>query len=417
MVYAAGQNGVLYAIDEYGDIAWTHKTDAPIYSTPIVGYDGKIYVCSEDGVIYALDADGSELWTFATEGPANLDGAIFATPVIDRNGTVYVAGLYDPNLYALDANNGSVKWVCNFGAVEPNKGQIVASPAIGPDGTIYQTLVRDPNLYAVDPCTGNILWSTQLRPDPCYSCAPGSGTCCAIIDSYLTKLRSHAAISPTLLQQYQSCDEGRWNGITAQGWMNYTTSSGWSSPVVGTDGTIYVSFDDPYLRAVEPNGAIKWITRLGVIGGFTLSIDRDNFIYAASDDNYVCVVNPNGHEVSRFKGNNWVSFPAIAEDGTLIVSDANNRVWAITSNSCEGQSPVLHTPADLRANRITDFSDFAVFAESWLYCTDPFDATFCAAGIAKYGLYAPGDVDRDANINIWDLNALVDEWVTQSEFE
>ena len=63
-------------------------------------------------------------------------------------------------------------------------------------------------------------------------------------------------------------------------------SSGWSSPVVGSDGTIYVSFDDPYLRAVEPNGTIKWITRLGVIGGFTLSIDRDDLIYAASDDNY-----------------------------------------------------------------------------------------------------------------------------------
>jgi outer membrane protein assembly factor BamB len=363
MVYVAGQNGWLYAIDDYGDISWTHKTDAPIYSTPIVGYDGKIYVCSEDGLIYALDADGSELWTFATKGPANLEGAIFATPVIDKNGTVYVGGLYEPNLYALDANNGSVKWVCNFGAVEPNKGQILASPAIGPNGTIYQTLVRDPNLYAVDPCTGSILWSTSLR---------------LVYD---------------------------------------INSSGWSSPVVGSDGTIYVSFDDPYLRAVEPNGTIKWITRLGLIGGFTLALDRDGRIYAASDDNFVCVVDSNGRELSRFKGNNWVSFPAIAEDGTLIVSDANNRVWAITSNSCDGQSPVLHTPADLRADNIVDFIDFAVLAESWRNCTDPFNPTFCAAGITKYGLYAPGDVDRDAYTNLWDLNALVDEWMTQSEFE
>jgi outer membrane protein assembly factor BamB len=362
MVYAAGQNGRLYAIDDYGDISWTHKTDAPVYSTPVVGYDGKIYVCSEDGLIYALDADGSELWTFATKGPANLDGAIFATPVVDKNGTVYVGGLYEPNLYALDANSGNIKWVCNFGAIEPNKGQIVTSPAIGPNGIIYQTLVRDPNLYAVDPCTGNILWSASLRLP---------------LD------------------------------------MN---SSGWSSPVVGPDGTIYVSFDDPYLRAVEPNGAIKWVTRLGLIGGFTLALDRDGLIYAASDDNYVCVVDSNGLEVSRFKGNNWLSFPAIAEDGTLIVSDANNRVWAITSNSCEGQSPVLHTPADLRADNMVDFIDLAVLAESWRDCTDPFN-TLCSSGNAKYGLYSPGDVDRDAYINIWDLNALVEEWLTQSDFE
>jgi outer membrane protein assembly factor BamB len=363
MVYVAGQNGWLYAIDDYGDISWTHKTDAPIYSTPVVGYDGKIYICSEDGFIYALDADGSELWTFTTKGPANLNGSIFATPVIDKNGTVYIGGLYEPNLYALDANSGSVKWVCNFGAIEPNKGQIVASPAIGPNGTIYQTLVRDPNLYAVDPCTGNILWSTSLRLP------------------------------------------------------NDMNSSGWSSPVVGSDGTIYVSFDDPYLRAVEPNGTIKWITRLGVIGGFTLSIDRDNYVYAASDDNYVCVVDSNGLEVSRFKGNNWMSFPAIAEDGTVIVSDANNRVWAITSNSCDGQSPVLHRPADLRADNMVDFIDFAVLAQSWRDCTDPLNPTLCAAGITKYGFYAPGDADRNAYINIWDLNALADEWLKQSEFE
>ncbi len=362
MVYAAGQDGWLYAIDDYGYLNWTHKTDAPIYSTPVVGYDGKIYICSEDGLMYALDADGSELWTFTTQGPANLNGAIFATPVIDRNGTVYIGGLYEPNLYALDANSGNVKWICNFGAIEPNKGQIVTSPAIGPNGMIYQTLVRDPNLYAVDPCTGNILWSASLRLP------------------------------------------------------NDMNSSGWSSPVVGSDGTIYVSFDDPYLRAVEPNGAIKWITRLGVIGGFTLSIDRDNHVYAASDDNYVCVVDSNGLEVSRFEGNNWVSFPAIAEDGTVIVSDANNRVWAITSNSCEGQSPVLHIPADLRADNVVDFIDFAVLAESWRNCTDPLN-TLCSAGNAKYGLYAPGDVDRDAYINIWDLNALVEEWLTQSDFE
>ena len=187
--------------------------------------------------------------------------------------------------------------------------------------------------------------------------------------------------------------------------------------VVGSDGTIYVSFDDPYLRAVEPNGTIKWVTRLGMIGGFTLSIDKNSLIYAASDDNFVCVVDPNGRELSRFEGNGWVSFPAIAEDGTLIVSDANNRVWAITSNSCDGQSPVLHTPADLRANKMVDFIDFAVLAESWRVCTDPFDATYCAAGISKYGLYAPGDVDRDAYTNLLDLNALVDEWLTQSEFE
>ncbi|MGA2172624.1 MAG: PQQ-binding-like beta-propeller repeat protein [Sedimentisphaerales bacterium] len=412
MVYAAGQNGELYAIDDYGDLRWTQTTNAPIYSTPVVGYSGKIYVCSEDGLIYALDGDGSELWTFATTGPGKLKGAILATPVIERNGAVYVAGLYEPNLYALDANNGSVKWVCDIGAVEPNKGQIVAPPAIGHDGTIYQTLVNDPNLYAIDPCTGNIIWSTPLRPEPHYYCAPDNELCCETINQYLVALRNHTTPDDCVVDNYlHYCDEGKWQGISALTWeYYYEGSSGWSSPVIGLDGTIYVSFDDPYLRAVEPNGTIKWITRLGMVGGFTLSIDRDGLIYAASDDGYVCVVNADGIEVSRFKGVGWVSFPAITEDGTLFVSDSNNRVWAITNTPCDGQQPVLHWPADVQPSWKVDVMDFATLANNWLECTNPNDSS-CISG---YGMYAPGDINRDMYVDFADFAAMADKWLMEA---
>jgi outer membrane protein assembly factor BamB len=355
MVYAAGQDGKLYAIDDYGDIRWTHTTNAPIYSTPVVGYSGKIYVCSEDGIIYALDADGSESWTFETKGPGKFKGAILTTPVIERNGAAYIGGLYDPNLYALDANNGTIKWVCKFpSASDPFNikcSQLFAPPAVGPDGTIYQTLINDPNLYAIDPCTGNILWTS---PD--------------------------------------------------------TNSSGWSSPVVGPDGTIYVGLDGPYLRAVEPYGTIKWISRLGVVGGFTLSIDRDGFIYAASDDGYVCVIDSNGTELSRFKGNGWVSFPAITEDGTIIVSDANNRVWAITNTPCEGKQPVLHWPADVQPSWKVDFIDFAILANNWLNCTDPADES-CTS---TYGIYAPGDINRDLYVDFDDVAEVAAKWLMEA---
>ena len=359
MVYVAGQNGWLYAIDDYGDLRWTHTTGNSISATPVVGYSGKIYVCSQDGVIYALDGDGSELWTFAIAGPGKINVAILATPVIERNGAVYVAGLYEPNLYALDANSGSVKWVCDIGAVEPNKGQIVAPPAIGHNGTIYQTLVGDSNLYAIDPCTGNIIWSTSLRLNP------------------------------------------------------DTNSSGWSSPAVGPDGTIYVGLDDPYLRAVEPNGTIKWITKLGMVGGFTLSIDRDGFIYAASDDGYVCAVDSNGAEVSRFKGIGWVSSPVITEDSTLFVSDSNNKVWAIANTPCEGKQPVLHWLADVQPSWSVDFMDFAALANNWLECTNPNDAS-CSAAISRYGTYAPGDTNRDLYVDYQDVAEVADKWLREA---
>jgi outer membrane protein assembly factor BamB len=372
MVYVAGQNGWLYAIDDDGDLRWTHITDGPVYSTPVVGYDGKIYVCSEDGIVYALAADGSELWTFTTTGPGRLKGAILATPVIDRNGAVYIAGLYDPNLYALDAGNGSVKWACNFAsASDPNNikgGQLFAPPAIGPHGTIYQTLINDPNLYAIDSNNGAILWRTNLA-DPCTGLYGGDYT------------------------------------------RRFWNAGGWCEPAIGPDGTIYVSFDDPYLRAVRPDGSIKWVTRLGMVGGFTLSVDRKGLIYAASDDGFVCVVNDEGEEISRFKGNGWVSFPAITEDGTLIVSDSNNRVWAISGRNCRMKPPALHIPEDIEPSWEVDWMDLAAVADSWLDCTDPYNwQRYC---FVQYGAYPTGDVDRDQYVDFRDFAALADKWLLE----
>jgi outer membrane protein assembly factor BamB len=372
MVYVAGQDGWLYAIDDDGDLRWTHITDGPVYSTPVVGYDGKIYVCSEDGIIYAIAADGSELWTFTTTGPGRLKGAILATPAIDKNGAIYVAGLYDPNLYALDANNGSIKWVCSFpSAVDPNNikgGQLFAPPAIGPDGTIYQTLINDTNLYAINSTDGAILWRTNLA-DPC---------------------------------------SGLYGGDYARRFWN---AGGWCEPAIGPDGTIYVSFDDPYLRAVRPDGSIKWVTRLGMVGGFTLSVDRNGLIYAASDDGFVCVVNDEGEEISRFEGNDWVSFPAIADDGTLIVSDSNNKVWAIGGRKCRGQPPALHIPEDIEPSWEIDWMDLAAVADSWLDCTDPYNwQRYC---FVQYGVYPIGDVDRDQYVDFRDFAALVDKWLME----
>jgi outer membrane protein assembly factor BamB len=419
MVYVSGQDGILYAIDDYATLRWTFDTDGPIYSAPVVGYDGKIYVCSQDGTLYAIRPNGTTIWTFATKGPGLLNGTIFAAPVIDKNGTVYVSGFYDPNLYALDANSGAVKWVRNFEFVadpcDPNKGQPFAPPAIDANGIIYQTLVHDPNLYAIDPCTGNLLWSARLRPDPCYYCITESPQCRSKIDQYLDAIRKHTSLSSLIFDSYKTtCHEGIWEGVTAQGWMNSLDSSGWSSPAVGPDGTIYVGLDDPFLRAVEPNGAIKWIKQLGMTGGFTISVVNNGLIYNASDDGYVCVIDPNGFEVSRFKGSGWLGFPAVAQDGTLFVSDANNRVWAISNTGCSPQQTILHRPQDLSAGVSLDFMDFAAMADSWLQCTEPGYAP-CERALATYGTYAPGDIDRDLYVDIYDLMLLADKWLMNTE--
>ena len=288
-----------------------------------------MYVGSQDGILYALDRDGSELWSFATDGIAELPGSILASPSIGADGSIYIGGLYDPNLYALDPNTGALKWICTF----ESQGWAFASPVIAEDDTIYQTLIYDPNLYAIDHNNGAIIWSTNLA-DP---------------------------------------DSGFFDPNYSE---NYTDASGWSEPALGPDGTIYVSFDDPYLREVEPEGNIKWITRLGDIGGFTLTVGNNGLIYAASDDGFLYVVNPDGQEVSRFQSDSWLSYPVITADDTIIVADSKdnsflieytkNTVFAISPHCTEGQVPDLEWVGDLNSDGNVNFNDFAMLAEHWL---------------------------------------------------
>ncbi|MHC4623075.1 MAG: right-handed parallel beta-helix repeat-containing protein [Planctomycetota bacterium] len=370
-VYVGGENGKVYAIDIGGSLRWTHTAGEFMYSSPAVSADGNnIYVGSGDGVLHALGRDGSVLWTFQTRPIGLVTGPIFASPAVGADGTVYACGFHDPNLYALDPNNGSLKWACSFehviGPYYPDYyvfGLPFASPVVAPDGTIYQTLLYEPNLFAIEPNTGNILWSLQLMDE---------------LPSY------HPRSTDSV--------------------------DGWSEPALGPDGTIYVSLNDPHLRAVDPNGSLKWINRLGMYEGFTLTVGSDGLIYAAGYDGYLCVVDPNGAELSRLKTDDWLIFPVIGQDNTLIVSDGNNTILAIGGDDCDERPTALHRPEDLDGSHATNFADLALLAADWLACNDPFPP--CEA-LAWDGTYFGGDINRNLYVDFGDFAALANRWLSE----
>jgi outer membrane protein assembly factor BamB len=192
-------------------------------------------------------------------------------------------------------------------------------------------LLYDTHLYAIDPETGSIIWSVDLA-DPA-------------------------------------------RGFDLNYARDYGGADGWAEPALGPDGTIYVSFDDPYLKAVNPNGNIKWVRRLRDMGGFTLTVGSNGKIYAACDDGNIYVLNHDGEEIARFQSQAWLNFPVIA-DNLLIVADSrdnsmlitydNNKVYVITPECSENQLPDLYWPADLNSDESVNVNDMTILATYWL---------------------------------------------------
>ena len=394
-VYLGCQSGKLHAVDTLGQLRWTHKTEGFIYSSPAVSPEGNIYVGSQDGFLYALAPDGTQLWTFETEGPGQIPNPIFASPALAEDGTIYIAGLYDPNLYALDPIDGSVKWSHRFESpIDPHNpnsrtslGHAFASPVIAKNN-IYISSRLDPTLYSIDRNTGTLLWSTPLAP-PC-----------------------------DLIHIFHNICPGwsQWFGIDLRKWASYKPSDFWSEPVIGPDGTIYVALDpDPYLRAIDPNGSVKWVTRLGARGSFSLTVGNDGLVYAAADDGHLYVVTPDGNLIAEVQTHSPAGAVVIGPDGTVILADENSDVWAIENGTCENRELLLHIPQDINADGNVDLNDLALFAADWLACSDtypdPFQRSKPACDYQDDGIYLEGDVDKDLYVDFTDFAMLANRWL------
>jgi len=113
----------VYALDALsGRLRWSFFTDGPVRLAPVAA-GPRVYAASDDGCVYCLSAtDGSLVWKFrAAEDRRFLPGngrMISAQPiraglVLDAGTLYFAAGIfpsYGVFLYALNAEDGSVRW-------------------------------------------------------------------------------------------------------------------------------------------------------------------------------------------------------------------------------------------------------------------------------------------------------------------
>jgi outer membrane protein assembly factor BamB len=257
-IYFGARDRKFYAVTPRGKLKWTFPTGAWIDSSPAIAGDGTIYFGSWDTNFYALKPDGSKKWVFPT------GNIIVSSPAIGGDGTIYF-GSHDKKFYALRPD-GKLLW--SF----PTGGPIISSPAIGADGTIVFTST-DGNLYALKP-DGTERWrlhtggangsspvldengNIYIQINKCWFSFTSQGTkrwlwCGAldVDDSAAVAANGAVCFSVPWRRLYALQQNG------AELWHVDTVGNVNASPVIGSNGTIYVC-DGQYLYAINSTNGL-----------------------------------------------------------------------------------------------------------------------------------------------------------------
>ncbi|HEX5168476.1 MAG TPA: PQQ-binding-like beta-propeller repeat protein [Cyclobacteriaceae bacterium] len=178
-VYAGSEDHYLYAADlKTGKLRWKFKTGGAVHSSPSV-FNHTVYIGSFDGYYYAVDAGtGKEKWRVKTGGEKWMGGIgyfgmkpvdqyledpwdFFLSSVVpdpdDQGRTIYF-GSSDGNLYAVNAEDGTIRWKFR------TDGPIHTTPAV-----MHQTVYVgswDANFYAIDSKTGQLKWKVRTGDKP-----------------------------------------------------------------------------------------------------------------------------------------------------------------------------------------------------------------------------------------------------------
>ncbi len=134
------------------ELLWTFQAKDMIQGTAAV-VKGTVYVGALDGYLYALDAQNGELkWNYRA-GDSDFSAAIKASPSI-HDGIVYV-GDGDGGFHAIEANTGKRKWKFE------SAGEILSSANFFGDKVLFGSY--DGFLYCLNRVDGELVWKFETE--------------------------------------------------------------------------------------------------------------------------------------------------------------------------------------------------------------------------------------------------------------
>jgi len=361
-------NGTVYALNPDGTMKW-NLTFENLESTiaPTIGDNGLIYIMSdyEVPVLTAINPDGTIRWQYTFK---EYESSVASYPVIGKDGSILVGlNLYDDDtdfakIYSINPN-GTLKWSYKihrgvedviytfFNSVGQNGALYVGSyfesddenyygviNAINPDGTLKWNYTFTENLYKAWGI-GSASWGSAVGPD---------GTIYAAVTTAIDK------INEVHLYAFNPNGTVKWMQTINDGTYNFVISL----PSVASNGVVYLSTmfgpseKDAFnnLHAFSPNGTKIWNYTQPTLGeGFTSQvIGTDGTIYLASLGSPLIALNPNGTEKWKYDYPVY-GIPSINKDGTLYIG-----IWGFEENSTASLHAIAGQQSDLYLKTLVD---------------------------------------------------------------
>ncbi|HWY55400.1 MAG TPA: PQQ-binding-like beta-propeller repeat protein [Terriglobales bacterium] len=321
-------------------LKWRYPNGHRIFSCPAVRA-GVVYIADwpdpghETSNLYALEADdGSLLWSFVAYGFSPCPAVV--TDIVYVGGGIYV--------YALNAHNGHIIWSFGTG------NTITTSPTVS-DGVVYVGS-QDGNLYALDAYSGVLLWSNAIGPfvssaaiangviyvgggknQGLYALDARSGN---VLWSFAAQVGPSPAVADDIV--YASAGNTTLyalNATTGAALWSYTVPSGLgeSAPAFA-NGVVYIG------TGYEPNvpghvialsastGALLWDYEAGDRVNSS-PVVADGVVYVGSEDNNIYALDANnGVLLWEYVTGGLVESSAAVSDGVVYIGSNDGNVYA-----------------------------------------------------------------------------------------
>ncbi len=308
----------------------THRASPSPTNTakPILASQPTIYAGSTDRFLYALNAnDGTLRWSYEAGDWVN------ATPAV-ANGVVY-AGSNDHTLYAFNAANGNITWRYQTG------DKIISWPAVS-NGVIYFGS-WDQNIYALQTSNGSLLWRHQTGNRVSSPTLVADGVVyIGSDDNYLYALNAtdgtllwrsitggNIAALATVADQVVyvgSGDHSLYALQTSTGkqlWHYATGDAIYSAPVVA-NGVVYFGSFDHYVYALRiDSGSLLWRYQTGDKCASLPTIHK-GILYIGSSDGFIyAFLASDGTVLWRYQTGGYVSSKPIVTDDFVYIGGSN----------------------------------------------------------------------------------------------